>query len=442
MHIYFDNSIEILVAALKRLGDKEFPTNGVILRDADGRLSFISNAKSPESEEERETLSAQVSHAIGAYAREDVLIYADDPAARFGLANAVRTSIVIDESAITLIDRRIVGTGWQARPTAGNPKPVRVVFSSLKGGVGRSTALMFAAADLASMGQNVLVVDLDLEAPGLGESLLRLDDMPKFGIVDYLVESNVHGQAPENLDDFIGLSSLTLGRGRVDVLPAFGRTAEEYPANVLPKLSRAMVDVSDELGMYGAKGRQLSNLIDRFTEKQMYDVVLIDSRAGLAEMSAPAVLGLGALVLLFGTAQQQTISGYRALFATLRQMANDDVLAGGKADWRWLLQPVYAKVAPDPATILRHEADLYDLFSENIYDADETSDPSVFRFAEHDAEAPHKSWMIPFESRFVGFDPRRQKDQLATDYYETGFRPFLKRLYDKINVMNGSKSDH
>lgn len=440
MHITFDNSIDVLVNALKTKIGESFAMDGVVLRDSDGRLSFISNSNAPEDENGREILSARIRDVLGAYAREDVLIFADDPAARFGLAGAMRTSILADGSAVVLIDRRIVGAGWQAKPSIDSPKPPRVVFSSLKGGVGRSTALMFAAADLASGGQNVLVIDLDLEAPGLGESLLRLDDMPKFGIVDYLVESNVYGSAPDNLDDFIGLSSLTDGRGRVDVLPAFGRTSEEHPENVLPKLSRAMLDNTDELGIYGAKGRQLSNMIERFTDRQMYDVVLIDSRAGLAEMSAPAVLSLGALVLLFGTAQQQTISGYRALFASLRQIADDDVLAGGKADWRWLLQPVYAKVAPDPLAIQRHEADLYDLFSENIYDEDDISDPSVFRFSEHDADAPHKPWMIPFDSRFVGFDPRRQQNQLATEYYDSGFRAFLKRLYEKINAMNGSNS--
>src|ERR1019366_1396294 len=46
------------------------------------------------------------------------------------------------------------------------------LFYSFKGGVGRSLALLNAAYTLAGRGRHVLVVDMDLEAPGISSFLL------------------------------------------------------------------------------------------------------------------------------------------------------------------------------------------------------------------------------------------------------------------------------
>src|SRR6185295_7403991 len=66
-------------------------------------------------------------------------------------------------------------------------------FYSYKGGVGRSMALANVAALLAKWGRRVLVVDWDLEAPGLeryflGQSSLTADARSKApGMVDLIV---------------------------------------------------------------------------------------------------------------------------------------------------------------------------------------------------------------------------------------------------------------
>ena len=89
------------------------------------------------------------------------------------------------------------------------------------------------------------------------------------------------------------------GGGRVDVLPALGLRSLRHPENVLQKLSRAMIeDVID--GRTIPVSEQISTMISRIAERQQYDAVFIDSRAGLAELAAPAVLGLGATVLFLG----------------------------------------------------------------------------------------------------------------------------------------------
>jgi hypothetical protein len=91
----------------------------------------------------------------------------------------------------------------------------RVVFYSIKEGIGRSTALAACAWALADSGQRMLVLDLDLESPGLSTSLLPASRQSAYGITDWLVEDLVgNGDAllPEMHGSLgAGASGISLG---------------------------------------------------------------------------------------------------------------------------------------------------------------------------------------------------------------------------------------
>lgn len=68
-------------------------------------------------------------------------------------------------------------------------RPLIVTFYSFKGGVGRSTALGLVAGILASRNRRTVMVDFDLEAPGI--SVLFQNDIEnineeQYGVLDYL----------------------------------------------------------------------------------------------------------------------------------------------------------------------------------------------------------------------------------------------------------------
>ena len=92
-----------------------------------------------------------------------------------------------DVDGVRVIDRLATEGNWSTISpiSAGVP---RVVFFSIKGGVGRSTAMAATAWALAQSGKRVLVIDLDLESPGLSSSLLPNERRPLFGVTDWLVE--------------------------------------------------------------------------------------------------------------------------------------------------------------------------------------------------------------------------------------------------------------
>jgi hypothetical protein len=425
--ISFDDSLPRLAAAIRNAFDDDTLRDGVVLRDGSGYLAFIAPCAAP-SEEERIQIIQVLLEALGAYARPDrVLAFANETGANQLLRDPSCVPMQVGDIFCRLLDRRIVGAGWLEYPEPEARGPPRFVFASLKGGVGRSTALSVTAADLSRRNRNVLVIDLDLEAPGLGDLLLDEERMPQFGAMDFLVENRISNMPDSDLDEFVGTSALTTGGGgRVDVVPALGRRATINPENVLPKLARAVIEEPGQDGSSISVASQISTMLSRLIERSAYDVILIDSRAGLSELAAPAILGLGATVLLFGTAQKQTVDGYRSLFAALRLLAQRDRAAGRKADWRVMLKPVYAKASLVPEIAARHRDDLYDLFSEYLYDAENQSDiGDEFAFDIDDPVAPHSPLLIPFSPSFIDFDSARNPNQLTQPFYEQIFRPFL-----------------
>ena len=455
MPVLFDDALPILVEVLKEWGGESFVERGTVLRDATGRLSFFAAdrpsvpapaeasasagvVRLPSDDAlDLDPLGRRIVDRLGAYARRDrPVVYPAEDGASPVLTSPERMPVRVGEQFCYLIDRRIVGSGWLAEPVAAATSgPRRVVFASLKGGVGRSTALTVLAADLARRGRNVLVIDLDLEAPGLGHLLLDDGRLPDYGVVDFLVEDGVGGVGNDLLRQFVGTSQLTSSSGGVvDVMPAIGRKSEAAPENILAKLSRAMIDDVTKSGTVSV-GQQVSSMIDRIVAQGSYDAVLIDSRAGLAELAAPAVIGLGATVLLFGTAQRQTIEGYRALFAALQLLAQRDAVQGRSAEWRLALRPVYAKASLNSEISDWFRDEIYELYSEYLYDAEVESDAGAqvvsLRFTQQDASAPHAPLMVPFNPAFVDFDPSRQPTQLTIAFYEQSFRPFLDAI-DRI----------
>jgi len=269
--------------------------------------------------------------------------------------------------------------------------------------------------------------------------MLDETNMPDYGIVDFLIED----ESIITTRDIIGISQLTdPSGGRVDVVPSFGKAAVRHPENVIPKISMLHADESSENG--GQLAKRISESIDKLTSVNNYDVVLIDSRAGLAELAAPAIVGLGATILLFGTAQKQTMEGYRSLFSALQILAQRDLYHNRSAEWRTMLKPVYAKSSLSTYNTSQFSTQFFELFSEFIYDMDssETPDPDALTFAEMDPEAPHTPLTIAFSSSFIDFEPTVEPNQLTAPFYEQAYRPFLEGIDRIIKETSGDNNEN
>jgi MinD-like ATPase involved in chromosome partitioning or flagellar assembly len=337
---------------------------------------------------------------------------------------------------VQVVDRRLVGADWQLAPLEKVTDTPVAVFWSLKGGVGRSTALCVAASELSRQGFDILALDLDLEAPGIGEMLLREGERPEYGALDFFVENGFGTVDDAFLRSMMAPSRLTDGRGLVSVVPATGYATDRAPQNMLAKLARAYIDIPASGGS-GSFLHQTRDLVQRLTRATHYDAVLVDARAGLNESSAASLLSLGGTVLLFGVDTPQTFRGYRSTFAHLNRF----VISGAENTWRERLQMVHSKAVAISAEQKNFRDRSFDLFSEWMYEEAEFNRQDVFNFDLDDDMAPHFPWPILHDGNFLEFDPIAHPEQLAEELCIRTFGNFVGRLARQLELPVESSAD-
>jgi len=401
-----------------------------LLRDIYGRVALYL-ATAPEADK-REALADALAK-LGPYVRQDrTVVVAGDPTADAVLGDGARVQWVCVEEGdspryVRIVERRLVGADWVVPPVVRSVDgPKRIVFASMKGGVGRSTALCAAAVHLARQGKRVLVVDLDLEAPGVGGMLAGRENLPEYGVIDWLAGMSVGAPPP---GPFVARNVLRSAGGFVDVVPAYGRSSLANPVGYVAKLGRALAEVST--GDATPTHERVSRLIDEACSARDYDVVLIDARAGLSEVTAGAIVALGATVLLFGTAQQQSIDDYTFLFAHMLSL----VEPGRGAIWKHLV-PVLAKAAPGEHNARAQDA-MFDLFERFFYEPQSAEvDDEAYHFGASDEDAPHRFVPIPFNPAFATFDPQSNPNDIDDSLRGVTFEKLLLAIEHILKEPN------
>jgi len=343
--VRFDDSLTILAQVVSETLGKESLLSGLVLRDVSGRLSFFSSTELPKRT--AKVLTKRLQERLGGYARDDRTV-AD--VTDFGVRDLLDESgwVVTNTPSheLRLLDRRLVGADWLRSPVPVAKGPPRFVFASLKGGVGRSTALAVSAVAQAARSRRVLTIDLDLEAPGLGAFLLEPETLPEFGLIDALVESGFGPLDEGFIADLIGPSAISQHRGQIDVIPALGRRSMKNPGEVLAKIARAYGETINEKGAAESILDKVRNIVDRFSSSRRYDAIFVDARAGLHETTASAILGLGAEVFLFGVDEPQTFQGYSILLAHMARFVGPE---RSPPEWLQRVTMVQAKAPTSPA---------------------------------------------------------------------------------------------
>jgi hypothetical protein len=229
---------------------------------------------------------------------------------------------------------------------------VIVTFYSYKGGVGRSMALANVAAWLRLQGLNVVMIDWDLEAPGL-ESFFATDSAERS-----LLRTKV------GLVDLIGMYK--------DVFPNLpkpaplgGSLAEEYDLvtqfvqildETLPPIAHTLIPIRIEAAPTAGAGKlsllsagcrsesrfnNYAQTVQQFDWEEFYvryqgeayfewmrrqllnpgaaDVVLIDSRTGVAEMSGVCTRQLADVVVMLSAPNEQNLEGTAAMAKSFKR---------------------------------------------------------------------------------------------------------------------------
>ncbi len=175
-----------------------------------------------------------------------------------------------------------------------------VTFYSFQGGVGRTLALVNVATELAQRGRRVLVVDFDLEAPGIPsfEPFAAAAETP--GIVDYVAAYRETHVAP-NVDPFLHEASIELeGAGRIHVMSA-GKQDTGYSGRLASINWQDLYEKEQGFLLF-------EDLRAQWTQRG-FDYVLIDSRTGFTDVGGICTRQLPDAAVLLFVPNQQNIEG-------------------------------------------------------------------------------------------------------------------------------------
>jgi len=203
-----------------------------------------------------------------------------------------------------------------------------VTFYSYKGGTGRTMLLANVAWIVASNGYKVLLIDWDLEAPGLHLYLrpflidTALHNTP--GIIDFVWDAakkivtpidsgqGVDGQIsePVSLENYItALDYEFPGGGLIDFIPA-GRQSALYAQRV---------NTFDWENFYTRLGGGKILQAARNSLRNEYDFVLIDSRTGVSDTSSICTVQLPDKIVICFTLNRQSIGGAGSIAESIRE---------------------------------------------------------------------------------------------------------------------------
>ncbi|WP_295586215.1 hypothetical protein [uncultured Lamprocystis sp.] len=216
--------------------------------------------------------------------------------------------------------------------------PLVATFYSLRGGVGRSTALAHTARILAARRKKVVCVDMDLEAPALPillgcDAELRADQ----GVVDILMTLD-QGATP----DYAAHILPAPGSDGLFVVPA-GRISADY--------ARKLRFVNPG-AWYREERNPLQDMMEGLKSLLPFrpDAILLDARTGITDLSGPLLFDLADIAVIVFFPHPQTLSGTELLARSILRATTGRSIGNGQRlvpEVRFLVSPIPATTAPE-----------------------------------------------------------------------------------------------
>lgn len=193
-----------------------------------------------------------------------------------------------------------------------------IAFYSYKGGVGRTLALANIAMRLADFGKKVILLDLDLEAPGLHTkfSNFQRDRKIEIGIVDYIYEYAVNHKVPAKIAPYAyHLNDVSFS---LDLIPAGNPKSAEY--------WRKLSAINWYELLYGENATGIAFFLDlkeKIEKEYQPDYFLIDTRTGITDISSLTISLLADRLVILSANNQENLEGCQRIVRSVLNQEND-----------------------------------------------------------------------------------------------------------------------
>ena len=312
----------LMEADVRRLGKR-----WCLIRDLRGAFRLLVEPADGVELKALERITSRLALDLGVFWGNEVWFAGPDASAaeKAVYEKAWAESRLLDDGAGTAeireLERYLSKDAWFGTPLTppwplNDRTPPIISFFSFKGGVGRTTALASIAIQLARIGKRVCVVDLDLEAPGIGVCFPILNGGPEYGTLDYILESDLARDANTPIEEYVGAcdDADIIGKqgAHIHVVPA-GALNDDY----LEKLAR--VDYRG-LSTVGDTESPLHRLFNSLKRKYDIEYFLVDARSGLHDIGGLTLNGFCHLDVLFGIENAQSWDGLSLVVSHVGRM--------------------------------------------------------------------------------------------------------------------------
>mgnify|MGYP002654296179 CR=1 FL=1 len=178
-----------------------------------------------------------------------------------------------------------------------------ITFYSYKGGVGRTLAASNFAVYLAKLGLKTVVIDFDLEAPGI-DAKFGLPELPsnQKGLLDYILLFQQTNQALESLQDILIPVPLDNSEKTTLWLIPAGQYLSENYYRQLNQLDWGIIFSEERDGV-----SFFQQFLARIKSELNADFVIIDSRTGITESSGLCTQQLADEVVMLSSLSSESI---------------------------------------------------------------------------------------------------------------------------------------
>ncbi len=292
-----------------------------------------------------------------------------------------------------------------------------ISFYSFKGGVGRTTSMVLSAIELVRKGHKIVLIDFDLEAPGL-VSLFSNNNKEYYkvkGILDYLIDLNMN-MVDLNINDYyFSITDQELigtNGGELIVIPA-ASTDQESANDYIDKLSKI------DFKLYPKKQYLPDIFFKNIQEKLKPDFIFIDSRTGINEIAGILLKRYSSLIFLVFYGNQQNMFGLESVI---------NVIKNDKIPFQLLNSPVPIQETEKNEERNFYIENSYEIINKYILD-DKENYPDIY-----DETSLHYPIDIPYSYTALNINSNKKLTQLLTEGGESNSYKQISRIIENKEI--------